>query len=109
MDIKDFVKATITSVIDAVNEINSEKKGVTVCPENLTLKGENNCFTSDGRLVKNIDFDLCVTDGIESDTGAGVKISIFKVGVDSKTSNEAVNRIKFSIPIAFPSTTHKTY
>ena len=118
MDLKDFIKITITDISSAISECNKEfaENGTIVNPRNVSLKPKGNGDTygmlnqaePDGNMrpVHLINFDIAVgtdsrTDGKE---GVGVSVVGISLGKDkSKTEENNVNsRIQFSIPIAFP-------
>ena len=113
MELKDFIKNTISSISEAILESQEElkSKGVLINPESYevtqngikrfsVLKIENN------RHLQTLEFDVLV--GVESETGVKgggrIKVAeILNIGADkSKTEiNANQNRIKFDIPIAF--------
>ena len=111
MDLKDFIKNTITSISEAILESQSElsEKGVIVNPEKLEIgkKGEK-LLRSDGwRYVQNLDFDILVAaeEGEGAKGGAGLKVAgVFSIGGDLSESSkqQLANKIKFTLPVAFP-------
>ena len=62
MELKEFIKETISSIADAVYELNEEKSenGLIVNPSKMKWKGESNDLYEDGRIIKNIEFNLSV-------------------------------------------------
>ncbi len=104
MEIKEFIKEVIGDITDAVIEINSEKRssGVIVCPSKFSSKGEIFSITEDGRMVRNVDFNLSVVVSGKNEANAGLKISIARVGIGNETTNSTTSTISFSIPVAFP-------
>ena len=104
MEIKEFVKEAIGDIADAIIEINTEthNKGVTACPSQLMRRGDPFSITDDGRIVRNIDFELSVAVYGKNEANAGLKISIARVGIGGETANSTTSTIKFSIPVAFP-------
>lgn len=113
MELKDFIKNTISSISEAILESQEElnSKGVLVNPEKyeVTESGDkkfSNLKQLNNRHLQTLEFDVLV--GIESETGAkgGGKIKvaeILNIAADKlKTeTNASQNRIKFEIPIAF--------
>ncbi len=113
MELKDFIKNTISSISEAILESQEElnSKGILVNPEKyeVTKNGDkrfNNFEQQNNRHLQTLEFDVLV--GIESETGAigggRIKVAeILNVGADKlKTeTNASQNRIKFEIPIAF--------
>lgn len=58
------------------------------------------------RKVTDISFDVAVTVKEEGDSEKGAKVNVAMLslggGINTKTTNEVVSRISFSIPIALP-------
>lgn len=112
MDLKDFIKETISSISTAILESQEELKdhGVIVNPEKLeTGKTGEKILRSDGwRYVQELDFEISI--GIEkiNKEGGGGKLTVanlISIGMDATQENQNLsqNKIKFKIPIAFPS------
>lgn len=104
MEIKEFIKEVIGDITDAVIEINSEKcnSGAIVCPSRFSNRGEIYSITEDGKMVRNVDFNLSVVVSGKNEANAGLKISIARVGIGNETTNSTTSTISFSIPVAFP-------
>lgn len=117
MELKDFIKTALTDITDAVSELQAELgNGAIVNPSmpepisNATVKDPGNGKVN--RRISNVDFDVALT---VSDTGmlesggkAGIQIFSARIGAESKTHNENVSRITFSIPVVLPSVHVKT-
>lgn len=111
MELKDFIKETISQIAESVNELNE------LMPEKLIVNPETtmgigklpNVETSDGyyRNIINVDFDLVLTE--ENEAGSHGKIGVFasvlSVGgsTEEGSKNKAENKIKFSLPVVMPS------
>ena len=111
MDLKDFIKNTITSISEAILESQSElsEKGVMVNPEKVEIgKNGEKLLRSDGwRYVQNLDFDILVAaeEGEGAKGGAGLKVAgVISIGGDLNESSkqQQANKIKFTLPVAFP-------
>lgn len=111
MDLKTFIKSTITSISEAIVESQNElsSKGVIINPEKVDIgKNGEKLLRSDGwRYVQNLDFDILVAveEGEAAKGVAGPKVAgLISVGGDLSESNknQQSNRIKFIIPVAFP-------
>ncbi len=111
MDLNQFIKETITSIITGIEESQKmlESKKAFINPFGIQynlndIKGEG--ISKEGHKTSTIEFDLSVT--VQETSGAqgkiGVQTGFFNAGVggDLKNSNSSINRIKFSIPILFP-------
>lgn len=110
MDLKQFVKETISQVVSGVNEINEELNTTTggYVQNKVTYPQPMNGFIrSYIRESIDVDFDVAIT-ATESDGkngSAGIKVaSILNIGggVDSKTENQIVSRVKFTLPLILP-------
>jgi len=112
MELKEFIKSTISSISEAIEETQNElgKKNVLVNPEYIHKTGENSFrlgSKSNGyKPILDIQFDVKVEASETKNTGAGAGItaSILNVaGSKSKDSNnKEVSSIKFNLPIALP-------
>lgn len=113
MDLKDFIKNTISSISEAIIESQSDlkDKGIIVNPERTEIgKGGEKLLRSDGwRYVQNLDFDILV--GVDDKKGTGGKgelkvAGIFSIGggIDDENLTKNHNRIKFTVPVAFSTT-----
>lgn len=116
MELKEFVKNTITSISEAVIEAQSEleKDGVVLNPPRMFLRHDIDGYDPEGsdariRRVQEVKFDVAVTasEGSGTEVGGGIGISVLKAGADVSTTNtsERANRVAFTIPIAFPPST----
>lgn len=113
MDLKDFIKSTISSISEAIIESQSElkDKGVIVNPEKTEIgKTGEKLLRNDGwRYVQNLDFDILV--GVDEKKGkegiSGLKVAgVLSIGggLENEKSSNYNNRIKFTIPVAFSTT-----
>lgn len=109
MELKDFVKNTISEISLAILESQEElqAKGVIVNPEKVEVghNGEK-VLRSDGwRYVQNIEFDISITVDDKEETGAkgGIKVMGVELGAGAKSQNslQQLNKIKFNLPVAF--------
>lgn len=111
MELKEFIKTAITDITEAVSELQNDlDNGAIVSPSlpnpisNTTVIDPDNDKVN--RRISQIDFDVAITVGDTSATGAGVKagIQIFsaKIGSESQTHTENVSRMTFSIPVVLP-------
>ena len=112
MELKDFIKTTITQISQGVIEAQEELKGtdMIVNPSGLATNpnGEKYLRTDGSRYVQNIEINVGVT-AIEKEggrAGIGIVTGILSGGAQSSTgtSNQIVSTIKFDIPVALPST-----
>ena len=109
MDIKDFVKSTVSQIGDAIRELNDESKDdqMVVNPYDVKRHNKDAVTTKSGSItVTDILFDLYVSVESTSESGGklGVFSGIFDAGVAEKTddSNKSISRVQFSVPVIFP-------
>lgn len=117
MDVKEFIKETLTQIVEGINEANQQmgSKGAFVASSNLQ---ENNGLPKGGttyyedsnnrrHVVREIDFDISVSvsDTSQTEGKGGLQVySLFHAngGVENCNSSNSSHRIKFSIPLALP-------
>lgn len=112
MELKDFIKGTISNISLAIIELNEEMndKGLIVNPKDDSNR-HNDCtrlnYSDDWRMVKDIEFNvsLSVSDG--KDKGLGFKIVLnpaLNIGGNygSNNNNSVSNSVKFCIPVVYP-------
>lgn len=120
MKLKDFVRESLVQIATGIDEANKALQGTSavVNPANIQAFSTeakaygrvNKAFTEKDSLVELIQFDVAVTTEAGTQTGGGIKISIASVGVGtegkSTGSQSRESRIKFSIPMIYPTGMH---
>ena len=110
IELRDFVSETIKQVIDGVvsSQEYAKQKDAVVNPK-LGYNIQNQTLMTDRATqqpVQSISFDVAVTAGESTKTQGGIAVFTGIIGLGSKgqseRSNEIVNRIQFSVPIALP-------
>lgn len=111
MELKEFVKGVIFDVTTAIKECQEEiNNGAIISPTNN--KAEERAQTYMGDLkISYIDFDVAVMAGseIKESNGIGGSISVFSCFIGGKTGEENrqesgnISKVKFSIPVIYPS------
>lgn len=112
MELKDFIKDTVTQISEAVTELNGgqAKYKLTVNPISSNGISERNSINTayDTCHVTNIEFDLTLTSSENSGSSAkvGVFASVVGVGASSNSgaNNESVSKIRFALPVVLPGT-----
>ena len=105
MELKDFIKGTISDIAMAIKELNDEVSdtGLLVNPDNHEQdKAGNSSFIGDGRIIKDIEFNLSLSASDTTEAGGGLKINVLRAGISNETNNSTVSTIRFSIPVVFP-------
>ncbi|MGH6668636.1 hypothetical protein R3O55_012735 [Bacteroides hominis] len=109
MELKDFIKDTVSQIAEAVTELNGETSiPMTVNPaktEFLNGKQFLNMGFSKSYLT-NIDFDLTLSlsEGKGNNAKVGVFASVIGIGASSNENakNESISKIKFTLPVLLP-------
>jgi hypothetical protein len=105
MDLLHFVRTTLVQIVE----------GVSTASKQLWLQGSGAVVNPrDPRYLitepRDVEFDvaLTVTNSTDLDGEARIKIASFAVGGGGgkSTQNQAVSRVRFAIPVSFPSTAH---
>lgn len=107
MELKDFIKSTITQIKESVEELNEEfEEGKAVVNPLFAESPNRSMIRANGANITDIDFDLSLsvteTDGKEGKIG--IMSSIIGMGASSKSDNQniSINRIQFTIPVMLP-------
>ncbi|WP_282149254.1 hypothetical protein [Algibacter lectus] len=111
MELKEFIKTTITQISQGIIEAQEELNGndMIVNPSGLATNsnGDKYLRTDGWRYVQNIEINVGVT-AIEKEgekAGIGIVTGILSGGAQasSDNSNQTVSTIRFDIPVALPS------
>lgn len=111
MELKDFIKAAITDITDAVSELQNElTNGAIINPPLSRGDHHNTIYDTEGdgfRPIEQLSFDVAVTvgetSGVDGHAKAGISIFGAKLGATTSARTENASRISFSIPIVLPS------
>ena len=113
MSLQDFVSETLKQVIGGIIVAQDfvKDKGAYINPSHLSATGagrDKRLFHSEtGTFPDVFEFDVAVTTvkGTGTQGGIGVFVGAIAVGSQGKSesSSSSVSRIKFSVPVAFPS------
>jgi hypothetical protein len=115
MELKDFIKTTVQSIIDATNELIDDNKetAATINPiETNTYDGGVPHYSGMRLPVTELSFDVAITGGTSKTGKAGGSVDVYvaKLGADGQVSskNENVSRVQFSMKVTLPATIHQT-
>jgi len=111
MDLKDFIKETVSAIVSATLELQAElgPTGAIVNPptsssNDMTFEKHSPIQTM--RKVEVVDFDVAVTAKSETsgEVKAGARILMVEIGgkADHGRAKEDVSRVRFQIPIVLP-------
>lgn len=105
MQLDEFVKQVIISVVAWVNESQNLLKDTSAIVNPSTIKDDY--IDGMSRKVINVNFDVGVTITKEGANSKGIKIAVFdvlsgKADRETKTANQTVSRVSFSVPVALP-------
>ena len=110
MDLKEFISTTLTQVVEGVKAAQGGDLGDHISPRiqdnEADYKGHSIVSPMRGPLLTIVDFDVAVTASESGGADAGIRVAVWGVGggVEGSRASEniAVNRIKFSVPVALP-------
>ena len=114
MELKEFIKAAITDITGAIDDLQGCLKNGTVINPTLPVgeHGKTVLIENEVRMLERLNFDVAVTaseaTGIDGSAKAGISIFGAKVGTETSARTENVSRLTFSIPLVFPSAHEKT-
>lgn len=121
MELKDFVKTAISDITDAIAECQKELENGSYIAPTVSRSTPSKIETKEGNLfVSNIDFEVSVIASTNESSNGKTKKGIevcgsvlgisIKGGIGSKSigdscalSNENITKIRFSIPVIYPS------
>ncbi|MFA5206640.1 MAG: hypothetical protein WC708_19750 [Lentisphaeria bacterium] len=112
MELKDFVSQTLSQIIEGIEDAQLNK-GTTakINPSGLRMGEKIHSMFFDFNthtIIANIEFDVAVTTEEAKGTkgGIGVLVGAITLGAQgqSDTKNTSLSRIKFSVPVSFPTT-----
>jgi hypothetical protein len=118
MELRDFIKTTLTEITLGVMEAQKETKdtGVIINPSGLGVgnKGDKYLRNDGWRYVQEIEINvgLTISETEGAKAGLGVITGLFSGGIANSNdkNNSSVTSIKFTIPVALPATeTPKEY
>lgn len=106
MELKEFIKATITDIVDAVDELKVElnEKGAVVDPfGSYNLSQTRLIYKKDGYSypAQDIEFSLSLSVSKESKKGGKITLNVIGAGMGKTTGTENQTHVKFSIPIVY--------
>lgn len=115
MELKDFIKTTVQSIIDATNELidDNRQTAATINPvETSTYDGGVAHYSGMKLPVTQLSFDVAITGGTSKSGKAGGSVDVYvaRLGADGEVSskNENVSRVQFSMKVTLPATIHQT-
>ncbi|MCA3451930.1 MAG: hypothetical protein INF92_16535 [Rhodobacter sp.] len=108
MDLRDFIKETISAIVTATVELQSELESTGVIinpPVSVTARElyEEGSTSHTSRRIEIVDFDVAISAAAETSGGgkAVLRILSIEAGADGKhqRTSEEVSRVRFSIPL----------
>lgn len=114
MELKEFIKAAISDITEAVSELQSELDNGAVINPTIGRGEYGKAVIVDQGVapIEQLNFDVAVTasehSGIEGSAKAGISVFGAKIGTESGARTENVSRLTFSIPVVYPAARVKT-
>ena len=120
MDLKDFVEASLVQISQGIEAASKALEGTNahVNPKNVYVNADTR--QNYGRLVSTqeynpivelVEFDVAVhaSEGTETNGRIGISVGSIGIGAGGKSqeTNRSESRIKFKIPVVFPTSGNK--
>ncbi len=115
MELKTFVTETLNQILSGIYEARKSEHGWAICTE-INANSEEatklkTFLTRHRQPIFNIDFNVAVTVEKGTDTKGTIEVlgGFLKLasGGESNSSNNTINRVKFSVPIQMPNEHYK--
>ena len=112
MELSEFVRHTLTHIVTGVKKAQDDvkDKGGEINPTGVHWKGAGTKelkFKPGWGIIQDVEFDVTVTSTKATSAGGGLKVPLYSVELGAKMKLEksigAMNRIKFIVPVLFPS------
>ena len=107
VDLAKFVETTLVSIVKGVRDAQEATVewaamwGVSVI---AMPSGNGGVASSAGQTkLSKIEFDIQVSVEAQTRGGGGVRVKILEAGAERSATQSAAQRIKFEVPVAFPS------
>jgi hypothetical protein len=105
-ELKDFIKTTLSSICEAIRELQEEERGEYYNPifrfdvdHKSDIKG---VLAHGSNHYSFVEFDVAVTSEKAGDLKGRAGISVIGADLSGRLSHQDVSRIKFTIPVALP-------
>lgn len=113
MELKDFIKGVIADITEAISESQSELNNGAIVSPSQCLSGKAIRIKDYGYLVSDIDFEVVLTTEESSkgggNLGANIKVLSFGINGDNVNKSENLSRVRFTIPVVYPSVDVSSY
>lgn len=103
MELKDFIKETLSQIVDGIIESQTtlKEKGALVSPEGYQFRGKGG-FGMEGTVVEEIAFEVSVGVDSQNEGKTGIKTPIIEVILGKSSNKETNNKVSFSVPLVYP-------
>ena len=117
MELKDFIKTSLTEICRAIEEANKElaDSEAIINPGCIQINSDesqaygrqsNKAVHEERKVVQKVDFDVAVYAQEGEKAGGGAKISIASIGIGANaevtSASKSETRLKFSVPVIYP-------
>jgi len=113
VSLKDYVKSTLVQLVMGVKEAQDEKSvkatNARIAPTGIhyTPVSENVVFVPGRGLIQRVEFDVAISSSKTKTGGAkaGINVTVVeaRIGGELDTTKTTENRVKFTVPVLFPS------
>ena len=103
-DLKDFIKEVISSISNSIKELNEEMctNGLAVNPSSLRNAPIDVMVAADGRIIKDIHFDISINVSRANDSNGGIRLKYHKCRNWRKIRSINCQSGKFFHPCCLP-------
>ncbi|MFM2197937.1 MAG: hypothetical protein RLZZ505_1369 [Verrucomicrobiota bacterium] len=111
MELQNFIEESLKQIVAGISNAGkiANEHGAMLNPRQRKWRyGEGVYFDhATGAVLTNVEFDIAVTAGEGSKTKGGIGVAIASVVLgsqgESTKTNQQISRIRFSLPVVFPS------
>lgn len=100
MELKDFIKGVLSDIVYAVEECQKDFEGKAQI--NPVIKNYASIEPIESSRVHDIHFDVALSTTSDGEKSGGISVFSAHVGAKSTNSLFESSRVKFSIPITYP-------
>ncbi len=109
MELKDFIKETVTQIVDGVVEAQAAigQHGAEINPKKVQFKEAGQLNYHNSGKPQMVEFDVGLTSIQKTGSAEGIGVFLGSISLGKKndqgTEHAAVSRIRFSLPLVLPS------
>jgi hypothetical protein len=108
MELDEFVRKTLESIVRGVSEARNSENGVGIAPDlySANTAGQHSYIAAEERIAFPVNFDVALTVSSSSSKGGEAKISVLPMGLGgrlaAKSDETVIQKVSFVVPVMFP-------